>query len=304
MTRKMTTSWAGAIIVAVMLGATDASAQKQAGTEGANRVFVFKTAQPVAVDGVLDDACWKQASPIKADYILGGNGTMADAPQMQVMFAWDNRYLYIAYETFDTNLVAKGCGVVKGQAGNRRENLSCFFATNLPLDRVEFHVGFNDPNMYWQILHNAENCFFDLLQFVGLPAWKKEPSAMASDVYYAVNEYIDDGSYKVASAVRLKTTAKGKPSTVCNGSDVDTGYTAELRLPWAGIGAPLSAQTADGWGNMTDRLVAILAVVYNGDSGSYHTACPTLPPGGVFNLNFDKWPRYRLVAEPGAPAGK
>jgi hypothetical protein len=275
----------------------------QAPAAEAETVVIRKTAQPVSVDGVLDEECWKSAVPVKADFIKGENGKLAEAPQMVAKYTWDDQYLYVAYETFDTNLVAKGNGVTKGPADNRREG--CEISS--PADVVEFFVGFNNSNMFWEVHHSAGNHFNDILVFKDLPAWKSERPAIpsySSGIYWAVNEYLQDVvlnnvTNKRASAVQLKPRADGKPSTLNDPSDTDTGYIAELRFPWAALAAPAAARDASGWKKMAGREITLLAVVENGDNPKqpYHTSCATLPRSDFFHNHFARWPRYKLAAE-------
>ena len=111
---------------------------------------------------------------------------------------------------------------------------------------------------------------------------------------------MDDGPFRLATAVKLKLRADGKPSTVNDASDCDTGYTAELRLPWRAL-APLAAcrkGSGDGspW-NMAGCRLRILAVVQNGDLPAsvvrYHTSTP-YRRGGYFHQNISNWPIYWL----------
>jgi hypothetical protein len=265
----------------------------------AEQVVIRKTAQPVTVDGMLDEECWKNAMPVKANFVKGGNGKLSEEPRMVAKYTWDDQYLYIAYETFDTNLVAKGNGVTKGPADNRREGCEI----SAPADVVEFFLGFNNSNMFWEVHHSAGNHFNDILVFKDLPSWKSEPPAIPSyylGIFWAVNEFIQDaGANKRASAVQLKPRADGKPSTLNDASDTDTGYTAELRFPWASIAAPTAGKDGAGWKRMAGREIAILAVVENGDfkDQPYHTSCATLPRSDFFHSHFARWPRYKLAAE-------
>jgi hypothetical protein len=106
-------------------------------------------------------------------------------------------------------------------------------------------------------------------------------------------------------AVCLKPKADGKPSTINDDSDVDSGYTAELRIPWPALGAPRERAT---WlppaAGTKDRLpgpwkveglaLPILAVVQDGDlKDRYHHSSPTFK-GGWFHMGAADWPRYIL----------
>ncbi|MDA1088132.1 MAG: hypothetical protein O2901_14105 [Verrucomicrobia bacterium] len=295
MKMQITIGSLGLLLGGVML--SDGMAQDPAATEDANAILVVKTEQPVKVDGVLDEDCWKTAVPIKADYIKGGDNEFSAEPRMIAKYAWDDQYLYIGYETFDKNLVANGNGVTKGPADNRREG--CEISS--PADVVEFFVGFDDPHMFWEIHHSASNHINDILVFVDLPAWKEEPPAMVhKGIYWAKNETIQDaGEHKLMGASQVKPRADGKPSTINDDTDADTGYTAEMRFPWAGIGAPGSGREGAGWGKMAGRDITILAVTEDGDSKDqpYHTSCGTLPKNDFFHHHVAAWPRYKLAAE-------
>jgi hypothetical protein len=297
MKRQATIGFWSVVLGWVMLSAPAGMAQAPADT---NAILILKTAQPVKVDGVLDEDCWKQAVPVKADHIKGEEGKISAEPRMVAKYAWDDRYLYIAYEIFDTNLVAQGNGAIKGPADNRREGCEI----SPPDDVAEFFIGFGDSNMFWEVHHNASNQFNDILVFAGLPGWQKDRPEMARcNIYWAKNEYIqDDKDHKLAWAAQVKPRADGKPSTVNDGADTDAGYTAELRFPWAGIGAPSSAKANDGWKKMAGREIVLLAVTENGDfkDQPYFTSCPTMPKADFFHNHFVRWPRYKLAAE--APA--
>jgi hypothetical protein len=301
MKTKVAGGFLSVILGVATLSAVDGMAQAPAAAADTNTVLILKTAQPVKIDGVLDEACWKQAIPIKADYIKGGDGKVSAESRMMAKYAWDNRYLYIGYEIFDTNLVVKGNGVSKGPADNRREG--CEISS--PFDVTEFFIGFDEnPNMFWEVHQSASNHINDILVLADLPAWKKEPPTMTyNGIYWAKEEYIQDqGECKFTGATQVKPRKDGKPSTINDGSDTDTGYTAELRFPWSSIGAPNSAKAGDGWKKMAGRTITILAVVENGENTDqpYHTSCATLPGPDFFHIHFAKWPRYKLAAEEAA----
>ena len=287
----------GILLGWAILGSLRSVAQEALATGDATPVQIQKTAEPVKVDGVLDEECWKTAVAIKADYIKGGDGKISDEPRMIAKYAWDDHYLYIGYEIFDTNLVVKGNGVKKGPADNQREGCEI----SPPADVTEFFIGFDDTNMFWEVHHSAANNINDILVFTGLPAWKKDPPAMTySGIYWATHEYIqDEGAFTLSAAVQMKPRADGKPSTINDGTDTDTGFTAEMRFPWAGIGAPASGRAQKIWSKMAGQEITILAVTESGElkDRPYHTSCAKLPRQDFFHTHFAVWPRYKLVAE-------
>jgi hypothetical protein len=257
----------------------------------------------VVVDGILDEPVWKQATPVRADYLLSKTGVLSDQPRMAARFAWDDRYLYIAYETFDGNLVAAGTGEHEGPPANRREG-AVIWDDAKKIDVVEFFISFGDERFFWELHHNAANHFNDIWITVPDPSWRvSELSITTWGIIFGHSMFIqDEGDHTLAKAVRLKPRADGKPSTINDPSDVDTGYTAELRLPWLGLGAPEKARTwiqrdkvrEPGPWKMAGQQIMILAVVQDGDLPErYHHSSPTLKRDW-FHKTAPHWPRYAL----------
>jgi len=273
-----------------------------------------KAEQPIKIDGVLDDPAWKDAPVVEAQYIWSKIGEKSAEPRMKVRYTWDDNYLYIGYETFDKNLVAIGTGEKKGPKGNQRE--TCVIGRD-KADVVEFFISFGDLRFFWEIHHNAANNFSDIWIVV---VDEKAPIAKSSlnrfGIQFHTRDFIEDDTeagHTLMTALKLKPKADGKPSTVNDPSDEDTGYTAELRLPWLGLGAPFSAQTSmqiktddpkktknvNGPWKMAGQEMRILAVVQDGDvkenAGYFHSS-PT-KPGSWFHMGADHWPLYVLEAK-------
>jgi len=82
---------------------------------------IHKTTKPIVIDGVLDEPAWKHATSIDVNWIWGKVGVQSKEPRMKAWYTWDDEYLYIAYETFDRNLVALGTGERKGPKDNQIE---------------------------------------------------------------------------------------------------------------------------------------------------------------------------------------
>lgn len=287
--------------------------------------FIARAATPPVIDGKLDDACWRDATVIDANFRYDARATRDAQPRLRVRYAWDEHYLYIAYESFDANLVALPEGPPQGPPDNRRQR-PMSWAPDKKLDLVEFFVtfeGYNDPIAAWEIHHNAANHFGDvwtltppqdslLRQSAMIPFWSKH--------FLNFEEYVqDDGPYRVASAVRLLPKADGTPSTVNDAHDVDTGYTAELRLPWRGLGAPTSwrvgATTPLLGGpeasrpiafDMRYRRVRLFAAVLDGDGPAprYFHSSPTLPAKTLFAPRYVDWPMYECRGAGGETTGK
>ena len=95
---------------------------------------VYRATSPVTIDGALDESCWKDATAYRVDYDSDKLGVLCTQALMVVKYAWDEQYLYIGYETFDTNLLAEGMGQMDGPDGNRREG--CVIWTSKGVDCV------------------------------------------------------------------------------------------------------------------------------------------------------------------------
>lgn len=262
--------------------------------------LMLKTDQPIKVDGILDEPAWQAAQVVEVKYILGKKGAASKEPRMNVKYLWDDHYLYIGYETFDSNLVAIAEGGKQGPEDNQRQGCAIWHKDKeIKVDVVEFFITFGDYNMFWEIHHNALNQFNDMLVVTKLPAWKQnKPSIAPYDIYFGGQEFIaDEGEFKLAMAVMPKPNAENKPSTVNDDKDADTGYVGELRLPLSGLGVPLNAKKGSVW-NMENRDMQILAVCQNGDlQDRYHHSAPVLPDG-FFHLNASNFPRYKCAVKP------
>lgn len=283
--------------------------------EAAEPAPIHKAPAVIAVDGVLDEPAWKQAEVVKADYVWGQVGRRSAQRQMRVRYTWDDHYLYVGYETFDRNLMALGTGKKEGPRDNLREGCAIVHPTRKP-DVVEFFISFGDLRFFWEVHHNAANQFNDIWCVVVDKRWPISKSSMNRyGIQLHHREYVQDDATtarRLATAVTLKPKADGKPSTINDPSDVDVGYTGELRLPWLGLGAPLDRETwvnvpkADsklrprrhrGPWKMAGQEIRILAVVQNGDlKERYHHSSPT-KPGDWFHKGAEHYPRYVLQAE-------
>jgi hypothetical protein len=273
-----------------------------------------KAERPVAIDGVLDEPCWKRAAAVRVDYVNSKQGVLSAEPHAAARFAWDEHYLYIAYETFDRNLVAVGSGERQGPRDNLREGCEIWLEGK-KVDVVEFFISFGSERFFWEVHHNAANQFNDIWCVVPDPAWPVSQSSMVTwGILFGPEMWLkDDGARRLATAVRLKPKADGRPSTVNDESDVDAGYVGELRLPWLGLGAPAACRTwverepttpggpktrEPGPWKMEGQEVLLLAAVQDGDLAErYHHSSPTRK-GGWFHTSAAHWPRYRLAASP------
>ncbi len=269
---------------------------------------VYKTDAPIVVDGKLDEPAWQKATPVAVDFVGTKIGVKSDTQHAVVKYTWDDHYLYLGYETFDSNLVALGKDEMQGPPGNRRQSCEIYDPKNVvKVDVVEFFISFGDEHFFWELHQNALNQFNDVWCVSVDPSWPIAKTATSTyDIIFCPNEFLaDEGEYTVKTAVHLKPKADGSPSTVNDPSDVDTGYTAEIRLPWRSIGGPTSAATwierkpeprLPGPWKMAGQTVSLLAVVQDGDlKERYHHSSPTKKPGW-FHKSQPDWPRYLFVA--------
>lgn len=276
-----------------------------------NTFAVYRAAAPVVIDGALDDACWKAATPRRVDYEHGKLGVLCTQALMVVKYAWDEQYLYIGYETFDTNLIAEGAGEMDGPKENRRE--TCVIWTSKGVDCVEFFLSWGSDRYLWELHHNARNDFSDIWCVVHP---EKDPVARAGGWDYGIrfcrNEFLpDDGPASVAMAVRPKPKAEGTPSTVNDPSDLDTGYTSELRIPWFATGIAMDRAVmvppksegkrplrAPGQWKVEGLELQSLAVVQDSNAHSrYHHSGPEFN-AGWFHRGATNWPRLVFQAAP------
>lgn len=272
---------------------------------------ILRVAEPIVIDGDLAKPCWANAAPIRADYVNSKQGVLSDQPRMAARYAYDDDYLYIGYETFDKNLIAIGSGKKEGPADNQREGCEIFLK-DVKVDVVEFFISFGDEHFFWEIHHNALNQFNDVFCVTLDPNWPIAKAAMyPHGIIFCPEQFLpDDGPHKLSLAVKLKPKADGKPSTVNDANDEDTGYMGEIRIPWYALGAPAAARTfvmqpsadpnsppkrVSGPWNMTGRQLSILAVVQDGDLAErYHHSSPTRS-GGWFHTTMPLWPKYVLT---------
>jgi hypothetical protein len=293
--------------LAVMLAASEKKPEDKAPV-----AEVRKSPGPITIDGVLDEPAWKEAKPVEVKYIWNDKeiGKISKEPRMTVRYTWDGDYLYIGYETFDKNLVALGTGEKEGPKDNQREGAKISDPKE-KVDVVEFFISLGDTRFFWELHHNALNQFNDIWCVVPDESWPIHKSTLNRfGIYFGTREIVDDDApagVTLKTAVTMKPKADGKPSTVNDPSDVDTGYIGEMRLPWLGLGAPMSRETyrtiekpgepkrqAHGPWKMAGQEMRILAVFQDGDlADHYHHSSPT-KGGGWFHKGAEHYPLYLL----------
>lgn len=260
---------------------------------------VYRARIAPVIDGKLDDACWQHAVTVVAKHRYAAPGQRTEPPPLVARFAWDEHCLYIGYEVNDTNLIALASGRESGPPGNRRMTPEEYLPEK-HLDLAEFFISFGSERGFWEIHHDAANHLNNLLvQLPTAEALAKIPKPGYKDVTFHRERFVaDDRDFTVARAVQLKPRKDGKPSTVNDPADRDTGYTGEIRLPWAGLGAPAASRRADGSFALAGTRLPILAASLNGNRGeaTYHSSAPHLPRL-MFHFSVALWPKYVLLSE-------
>lgn len=256
---------------------------------------VLRTASVPVIDGKLNDDCWKRAKPILVVYPHGGTGKATDPVPMTMWVSWDANYLYLAYEVTDADLVALGTGRESGPPNNRRPQ--CVeYAPAKNLDLAEFFICLGSNQFFWEIHHNAANHLNTLWIQIPSPGKLAEiRNPVYRDVTFHRNRYLpDQGANTLKRAVRLKKKRDGRPSTLNQPSDQDSGYFGEVRLPWAGL--MFDRTPFRDVHQLTKLELSILAVNLNGNrrQAKYHSSASNLPRL-MYHFSVTKWPLYKLV---------
>jgi hypothetical protein len=266
-----------------------------------------KADRALVIDGVLCEPCWQAAAGVPLVHPRNRKGERLPESACIMKVAWDDQYLYIGYDFSDSNLLAEAQEAdPQGPYNNKRR--PAVIDPGGEADFVEFFISLGDTNFFWEIHHNANNDFSDVWCVVPSRDWPLFDSTMHMwGIYFGHQEYIrDDGPYEVAMAVRLKPNAGGRRTTL-NGPGEDGGCTAEIRLPWLGLGASRKLQTwakpfpdqprfrIRGPWKMAGQKLKILGVMHNGDLPEmYYTSSPTLN-ASWFHMTAPDWPVFTLV---------
>lgn len=286
------------LAVSWLLALTVGSAEE---APGEKTIEVYKSA-PLHVDGVLDEPAWQAARKVFVRYIHGKErGKVDEAAQSYFMMCWDERYLYLAYEAVTATPVSGNTGTEEGPPGNRRRQASLRTKDGKPTFCFELIFGPNgDRHHLWEIKHNAANDFAS--KFWLLPRDKDDPVRKmipypGSPGVSLVNDYIDDaGPYRFASHARANYVKDGSAKRL-------TGYTAEVRLPIAGIRLDQSLRTS--WGGPWDlskggRLIGLGAIQMPGDKASWRRSVGDMT-GGWFHKQVDRFHTFVFANRAEAP---
>jgi hypothetical protein len=168
------------------------------------------------------------------------------------------------------------------------------------LDLVELFISLGSREEFREIHHTAGNHLNDYACRVPPESqWTKRGRPLYKDVIFDRERFIpDEGQFTVARAAALLPQADGAPSTINDPSDIDTGYTGEIRLPWGGLGLPAKRRRTDGGYDLAGLELPILAAALHGDSGEavYHSSAEL--PMQMFHFSVRYWPRYEFIDPP------
>lgn len=194
---------------------------------------VYKTL-PFAIDGDLRKPVWQQAVrvPICYEYFTQRVEPAPDAGA-EFMLAWDARFLYLAYEWHSTQPPHTATtGEISGPPDNRRRMV--MLSGSVQMDCIEFFVDMNcDEYHFWELHHNDQNHFSDIFCLRPRNSHDKLHTFIAAGMPALLLRHCyipDDGPHKLKTAVRTLRSPAGDYQ----------GYSAELRLPLAGLGTDAS----------------------------------------------------------------
>ncbi len=168
-----------------------------------SEILALRTPVAVVIDGKLDDAIWKKApSYLLAPVIRNGS---REPPELResgrVHLAWDDQYLYVAFECDDSDVVAEA--MLEGQ------HLYQYG------DVCELFIKPDSQPWYWEF-HVSPRA--QQATFFWPSHGRRLPSAMSSK--------------------SMLTVAAQVAGTLNNYHDKDRGWSAEMAVPWALIHSP------------------------------------------------------------------
>lgn len=164
------------------------------------------TAKPVVIDGVLDDAVWKEAKVYKMNL---AKSQAKEGVELQgggrVQLAWDEKNLYVAVKFYDSDVVAEG-----------KEDQMHHYKLG---DLCELFLKPVDHSWYWELyatpLSKKTTFFFPGWGRCGLPSNFTDYSSslnVAAKVKGTINNWHDKDQYWTAEmAMPVKDlTARGE----------------------------------------------------------------------------------------------
>jgi hypothetical protein len=176
----------------------------------------YRTSQPIAIDGQLDDAAWRRA-PWTDDFVdIEGDRKPAPRFRTRAKMAWDRDFIYVGAELDEPHVW-----------GTLTKHDSVIFNDN------DFEV-FIDPNgdhhEYYELEINALNTEWDL---------------------FLLKPYRDGASAKNEWEVPGLKTAVHVDGTLNDPTDTDAGWSVEWAIPWKALAEfahrPAPPRDGDQW---------------------------------------------------------
>jgi len=152
---------------------------------------VHRTAKPPRIDGHLDDATWQAAKPIV--FVFPWDAQTGKKQRTVAKLAWDNDYLYVAYECDDTDITA--LHTLPDDPTYKDDAVEIFIAP----PKVK--------NLYFGLEMNARAVLYDYLYAFPQRLFKN----------------YDLRGVQLAAQIR---------GTLNLGGDQDQGWNLELAIPW------------------------------------------------------------------------
>ena len=270
------------LILSIAAAAVAADATKPAGEgspfpcpeSGIARYTAVRVAEPIRIDGKLDEPIWSRAprSPRFTDILTGGRALH----DTHAMVVWDDTNLYVAYRIEEPLVHAK------------------FTNHNDPIyydNDVEFFIAGRDA--YYEFEINGFNTSYEVLflwndayaagGFAGAPEFQRSKLTPFNGVgftHHPRGGRLGNFNWTYPG----KQTAVAIDGTVNNDADRDRGWTVELAFPWKGLewlakadGRALPPREGDVWRMDFSRF------------NTYKEAPPAKDSGGWFWTRHGVW---------------
>jgi hypothetical protein len=160
----------------------------------------YRATSPITIDGKINDPAWDAAPWTDAFVDIEGDKQPKPRYRTRAKLLWDDEALYIAAELEEPHVW-----------GNQSEH-DCIISED---NDFEVFLGPNgDDHLYGELELNARNTTWDLL---------------------LTKPYKDGGKPLNAWEILGLKTAVHVQGTLNDPSDKDTGWTVEIKWPWAGL---------------------------------------------------------------------
>lgn len=175
-------------------------AQQRTSFSGTGSLLVHRTAMPIQLDGHVDKPVWQQVKPIRFDipreFQQQGQSLEEDGA---ARLLWDDRYLYVAFDFTDSDVVANGT-----EDDQEHHNLG---------DVGEIFLKPTDQTWYWEF-HVTPRGYVSTYLHHGRGRFGLQ----------GVNSHVKPRFIDAAAQVR---------GTLNDDRDRDERWTAEVAIPWS-----------------------------------------------------------------------